>query len=102
MKFIHNTTFVAERSVAESFVDWANEVYIVAARESGIFSDIHLLKILVEVDPSAINYAVQMRSNSLNDAGRWLRDTATLLHDDLKSRFGDKILYFSTDMEVIG
>lgn len=101
MEYLHNTTFVVEKNVTNVFTQWVKDVYLIAARQSGLFSSVEFVKILVEVDPSAVNYAVLMRSQSLSDAEQWHRDTATLLRDDLKARLGDRVMFFSTDMEVI-
>lgn len=101
MEYLHNTTFVVERGITPQFTIWVKDVYMAAARQSGFFSNIELVRILVEVDHSSVNYAVMMRSDSLEKASQWQSDIATILRDDLQARMGEKVLFFSTDMEVI-
>lgn len=101
MEYLHNTTFVVERSAVGEFLTWAREVFLPAARRSGRFTSVDLVKILVEVDPAAVNYAVLMRSESLTEAQEWHADVATILKDDILARMGQRVVFFSTDMEVI-
>lgn len=84
------------------FVEWAEEYYIPAAKESGLFDETLLIKILTEIDPRLRAYSVQLRGKSLDDATRWHRDTAARFHDKLTARYGEDIVYFSTFMEVKG
>lgn len=101
MDYLHNTTFVVERSATEEFLTWVRTTYIPAAKHSGHFKEVNLVKILMEIDPDASNYAVQMRSTSLENARQWHNDVATILKDDISARMGERVVFFSTDMEVI-
>ncbi|MDE5608700.1 MAG: DUF4286 family protein [Muribaculaceae bacterium] len=102
MEYIHNTTFIVERSVADDFISWARNVYIPAAERSGHFRDITMAKILAEIDPAAINFCIQMRSESLSSSEQWHCDTALILKDDIAARLGaERVMFFSTDMEII-
>lgn len=96
-----NTSFHVLKSLAQDFETWAREVYIPAVKESGIFGQPQLLRLLVEVDPALASFSIQMPSPSLDEATRWHDETAALLHDDLRSRWGDNVVYFSTFMEII-
>lgn len=100
--FIHNTTFIAEKSTVPTFINWAKSVYIPAARHSGNFTDITFSKILSDIDPQTENFSIQMRSDSLQTSQQWHNDVALVLRDDLAAWVGaEKVLFFSTDMEVI-
>ncbi len=103
MEYIHNTTFVVDRTTASEFIEWAKSVYMPAAEKSGHFHHITMAKILAEIDPSVENYCIQLRSHSLSKSEQWHNDTALILKDDLAARLGaQRVLFFSTDMEVIG
>ncbi len=100
--FIHNTTFIIRRQLTEDFIEWARTVFIKAACESGRFDSVTMARILTEVDPDAVNIAIQMTSDSLENARQWHDDTASILKDDLAARLGQQnVLFFSTDMETI-
>ncbi|MBD5365467.1 MAG: DUF4286 family protein [Muribaculaceae bacterium] len=102
MSFIRNTTFIVERGAIIQFAEWARHVFIEAARSSGRFHDITMARILTEVDPNAVSFAIQMKAPTLAVHDEWHRDVATLLKDDIAARLGaERVLFFTTDMEVI-
>ena len=102
MSFIRNTTFIVERKSIVQFTEWARRVFIEAARSSGRFSDITMARILSEIDPTTVSFAIQMKAPDIATHDEWHRDVATLLKDDIAARLGaENILFFSTDMEVI-
>ncbi len=96
-----NTSFHVLKSLTRDFETWAKDVYIPAVKGSGIFGEPQFLRILVEVDPALASYSIQMPSPSLEEATRWHDETAALLRDDLRSRWGENIVWFSTFMELI-
>lgn len=101
-RYIHNTTFIVERSLAARFEDWARNVYMKAVKDSLKFDSVTMSRILTEVDPMAINYSIQLESCSMERSEAWHRDVAALLKDDLASRLGrERVMFFSTDMEVL-
>lgn len=102
MSFIRNTTFIVERGAIIQFTEWARRVFIESARSSGRFHDITMARILTEIDPDTVSFAIQMKAPDIAAHDEWHRDVTTLLKDDIAARLGaDKILFFSTDMEVI-
>lgn len=102
MPYLHNTTFIVAKNKVPAFLEWAKGVYLPAIKESGHFDHIMMTHILTEVDPNAVNYAIQMRTESPEESAQWHRDVATLLKDDVTARLGNgNVLFFATDMEVI-
>jgi len=100
--YIHNTTFIVERSIVPEFTGWARGVFIKAARESGLFGTVTMARILTQVDPDAVNFAIQMISVSLEKAAAWRDEVAVPLKNDLLAGLGaQRVMSFSTDMEVI-
>ena len=102
MSYIRNTTFIVERSQIERFAEWAQQVFVKAAHESGLFSDITMTRILTEVDPEAVNFAIQMKAHNLETHESWHRDVALPLKERIVSQLGaNRLLFFTTDMEII-
>lgn len=100
--YIHNTTFVVDRGVADRFEDWARRVYMPAARDSGHFHSVTMARILTEIAPDTVNYAIQMTCPSLDAAACWQRDVAALLRDDIAARLGaHRVMFFATEMEIL-
>ncbi|MDE6086402.1 MAG: DUF4286 family protein [Muribaculaceae bacterium] len=100
-KHVVNMTFVVERALEGVFREWAASTLLPAARESKRFDEVKMLKILTEVDPEAVNYAVQVSANDRAAVTGWWNDVAMLLLDDLHARVGQRILFFMTEMEVV-
>lgn len=94
-------TFVVERALEGVFREWTASTLLPAARESKRFDEVKMLKILTEVDPEAVNYAVQVSANDRAAVTGWWNDVAMLLLDDLRARVGQRILFFMTEMEVV-
>lgn len=100
--FIHNTTFVVDREIVIPFVEWARTVFIKAAYDSKRFHSVTMARILTQTDPDTVNFAIQMKSSSLESAAEWHNDVATLLKDGMSARLGaGRVLFFTTDMEII-
>lgn len=100
--YIHNTTFVVDRNQLKQFDHWARTEFMPAARNSGVFETVTMARILTEVSPEAVNFAIQFASHSLEQANRWHDEVASQLKSRLSTMLGhDRVLFFSTDMEVI-
>lgn len=96
-----NTTFLVHKSIEREFIDWVHNTYIPTAVETGIFSDPLLSKVMIETDPEGTSYAVQMRAESHNMASQWHDNEAATLKNSLVKSWGEKVLHFTTFMEVI-
>ncbi len=69
--------------------------------ESGLFTDPIVSRILVETDPEGTSYAVQLRTRYHNEASQWHDIDAGILKTKLAQKFGERILHFTTFMEII-
>lgn len=96
-----NTTFVVHNSITPDFLRWVGEAYLPAAEKSGLFGAPTVMQVHQTVDPQADSIAVQLPAASLDDATRWHDETAALLKDDLRARWGEGVLFFTTYMTVI-
>lgn len=96
-----NTTFHVHNSVVQAFISWVQETYIPCATASGHFTDPIVSRILIDSDPEGTSYAVQLRAASHDDASRWHDTEASLLKEKLGKQYGERILHFTTFMEII-
>ncbi|MFG6397758.1 MAG: DUF4286 family protein [Muribaculaceae bacterium] len=101
MGYLLNTTFVLHTSVEAGFITWVREVYLPAAAEAGVFGVSRVAKVLTQVEPDTVSIAVQLEATSIEEASRWHDNTAALLRDDLHARWGDRLMFFTTYMEVL-
>lgn len=96
-----NTTFHVHKSVDALFIKWVREIYLPIANESGLFSNPLFTRIMMQVDPEATSYAVQLQAHSHSEAEAWHDDAAAKLKDALAREVGERVLHFSTYMEII-
>ena len=61
-----------------------------------------MARVLTRIEPDTESIAVQLPADNQNDASRWHDETAALLRDDLHARWGERMMFFTTFMEVIG
>ena len=96
-----NTTFVIHAPLEPDFLKWVRQTYLHAAKEAGIFGTPTIARILTRIEPDTESFAVQLTAHSHEDAQRWHDETAATLRDDLHSRWGQRMMFFTTYMEVM-
>lgn len=100
-RYILNTSFHMESPIAEAFIKWAKNDYIKAALECEHFSNPVIARIMTETEPGVTGYAVHLETDDLEAASRWHDAEASELKGVLSRRFGQRIVFFSTFMEVV-
>ena len=90
-----------ESPIAEDFIKWAKNDYIKAALECEHFSNPVIARIMTETEPGVTGYAVHLETDDLEAASRWHDAEASELKGVLSRRFGQRIVFFSTFMEVV-
>lgn len=96
-----NTTFIIHDSISSEFLHWVKAVYLPAAAESRLFGTPTVARVLTRVEPDTESIAVQLPATELADAQRWHDETAALLRDDLHARWGERLMFFTTYMEIV-
>lgn len=96
-----NTTFHVENPLVEEFLTWVRNSYFAeASAAEGIGSPV-LMRLLVEVDPEATSFAVQLSARDLATAECWHDTEGARLRDEFVSRRPGRIVFFTTYMEVL-
>ncbi len=96
-----NTTFVIHAPLEAEFLQWVRETYLPSAMATGIFGAPTVARVLTRIEPETESIAVQLPATDADDAQRWHDETASLLRDDLQARWGDRMMFFTTYMEVL-
>ena len=96
-----NTTFHVHTSVNEPFIEGVKATYIPTAMKSGLFTAPIFTRIMMQVDPEAVSYAVQLQADSHKEAESWHDTVAADLKDALARQWGERVLHFTTYMEII-
>ena len=98
---ILNTTFVIHAPLETEFIKWVDEVYLPSAHAAGVFGKPTVARVLTRIEPETESIAVQLPADDQKRAEHWHDETASLLRDDLHARWGDRMMFFTTLMEVI-
>lgn len=98
---ILNTTYYIHSSVDAEFRRWVRDEYFPSAlSQCGLQSPV-FATLLIEPQEGMAGYAVQLSATSREVATNWHDGPAAALRSQLSSRFGQKVLFFTTYMETI-
>ena len=97
---IYNVTVNIDDSVHNEWLTWIKE-HIPQVLATGKFTEAKLTKVLVEEEMGGQTYSIQYKSYSREALDAYYRDDAENLKTDGLKRFGDKMLAFRTELEVI-
>lgn len=96
--FIVNTSFHLLEEVERDFILWAKESYMPSARSVG---EPALLKILTAMSPEMRAYSVQLTCHNLEKTMDWHDGDGARLREELTGRYGERVVFFTTCMEVV-
>lgn len=102
--YIYNTTFVCDDSRLEEFLIWLDAEFIPALVATGVAKDAqlaHVLPMSESDEKEAASFSVQVKVEDADALQEWMKQTFYPSIDGLASRFGDKVLYFATILEVL-
>jgi len=98
--YIYNVTSNIDESVHDEWLVWIKD-HIPKVLSTGKFKAATLTRVLVEEEMGGYTYSVQYRSNSREALDEYLRDYAEVLRTDSFKRFGDKVLAFRTELQIV-
>ncbi len=97
---IYNVTLNVDDSIHDEWLEWIKE-HIPQVLATGRFTDAKLTRVLVKEDLGGTTYSVQYRAASREDLQLYYELYADDLQQDGLKRFGDKVMAFRTELEVI-
>ena len=97
---IYNVTTNIEDSIHEKWLDWINQ-HIPKVLSTGLFLKATFTKVLVEDSLGGLTYSVQYLASSKDALDSFYKDYASKFQSEEASLFGDKILAFMTELELI-
>ncbi|MCR8667440.1 DUF4286 family protein [Aestuariibaculum sp. M13] len=98
--YIYNVTSNIEESIHEQWLAWIKE-HIPQVLSTGKFKTATLTRVLVEEEMGGVTYSVQYRAISREALDEYFRDHAAVLRNDAVKRFGDKVLSFRTELQIV-
>lgn len=101
MKLIHNITFLIEPSIHVEWFNWMVESNFPDYKNSDVISGYKLSKIFSARNTGELSFALHLEFDSKENLEKFLQFIEPVLLRDLKHKFQNSALTFSTSMEII-
>jgi phosphoribosylamine-glycine ligase len=98
---IYNITINIHESVHDQWMRWMQEKHINDVLATGKFSSARMVKVLVEEEMGGITYSLQFITDNKETLQRYYEEDAPQLREEGQQLFGDKMLAFRTELELI-
>jgi phosphoribosylamine-glycine ligase len=99
--YIYNVTINVEESIHEAWLSWMKNKHIQEVLNTQKFQSARLVKVLVEEDMGGTTYSVQYFTDSKEKLDAYYLEDAPRLREEGMRLFGDKMLAFRTELEVL-
>ncbi len=98
---IYNVTINIHESVHDQWMQWMQEKHITDVLATGKFTSARLVKVLIEEEMGGVTYSIQYTTESKELLQRYYDEDAPRLREEGQLLFGDKMLAFRTELELI-
>lgn len=98
---IYNVTINIDESVHDKWLEWMKKKHINDVLASGQFISARLVKVLVDEEMGGETYSVQYLAPSRESLENYYKNFAPKLRQEGLQLFGDKMLAFRTELEVL-
>ncbi len=97
---IYNVTSSIDESIHDEWFTWIKE-HIPQVLATGKFEKATLTKVLVDEEMGGVTYSVQYKSYSREALDALYREDAPAFRAEISKKFGDKMLAFRTELEIL-
>ncbi|MDD2986154.1 DUF4286 family protein [Flavobacterium sp.] len=97
---LYNVTINIDSSVHDQWMHWMQTKHINDVLATGKFSSARMVKVLVEEEGS-MTYSIQYTTENKEKLNRYFQEDAPQLRQEGLALFGDKMLAFRTELQVI-
>ncbi|MBC7556863.1 MAG: DUF4286 family protein [Chryseobacterium sp.] len=98
---IYNVTTNIHERVHEKWMIWMQHKHIPEMMATGKFSSARMVRVLIEEEMGGTTYSVQYTTDSKETLQKYYLEDAPKLRDEALQLFGDKMLSFRTELELI-
>ena len=98
---IYNVTSNVDESIHDKWMAWMMEKHIPQIMETGKFYKIKIVKVLVDEEHGGTTYSVQYFADSREKLAEYYKDHSPQFRGESQQLFGDKVLQFRTELEII-
>ena len=98
---IYNVTTNLHESVHEQWMIWMQHKHIPEMMATGKFSSAKMVRVLIEEEMGGTTYSVQYTTDNKETLQKYYLENAPALREEGIKLFGDKMLSFRTELELI-
>lgn len=98
---IYNVTINIHESVHDQWFSWMQEKHIADVLGTGKFTSARMVKVLIEEEMGGVTYSIQYTTDNKETLEKYYEEDAPRLREEGLRLFGDKMLAFRTELEVI-
>jgi len=98
---LYNVTINIHESVHDQWMHWMQNKHIADVLATGKFSAARMVKVLVDEEMGGTTYSVQYTTDSKETLEKYYSEDAPRLREEGQQLFGDKMLAFRTELELI-
>lgn len=98
---IYNVTINIHESVHDQWMNWMQNKHIADVLATGKFTTARMVKVLVEEEMGGVTYSIQYTTDSKETLEKYYQEDAPRLRDEGLQLFGDKMLAFRTELELV-
>ena len=98
---IYNVTSRIESSIEKKWLVWMKEKHIPEKLITKSYKAAKIFKIISENDKGGISYVTQYHCDDKKSLQQYINDYGAKLRNDTLNKFGDLILPFRTELELI-
>ncbi len=98
---IYNVTAHVEPSIEKIWLEWMEQHHIPEMHATQKFTHTKIFKIITNQDTGGISYAVQYHCENKAKLEAYLNENADQLWQSVHAKFGDQILFFRTELQLI-
>ncbi len=98
---LYNVTINIHESVHDQWMHWMQTKHIAEVLATGKFTAARMVKVLVEEEMGGTTYSIQYTTDSKETLERYYAEDAPRLREEGLQLFGDKMLAFRTELELI-
>lgn len=98
---IYNVTTNIHESEHDKWMVWMQHKHIPEMLACGKFISARLVRVLVEEEMGGVTYSAQYTTDSKETLERYYQEDAVALREEGLKLFGDKMMSFRTELQVI-
>ncbi|MDW5287186.1 DUF4286 family protein [Formosa sp. PL04] len=99
--YIYNVTSNVSDAVHDTWITWMKQEHIPQVLSVGTFYEAKLTRVLVEGEIGDKTYSVQYSAKTREDLDLYYNQFSDLLRTEALKKFGENVLAFRTELEVI-